>query len=538
MSKLPTTAAQLNRAMQLHRRGDIGSAAQIYRQIVDHEPANADAWQLLGVIARQTGKHDLALQLLSTALQHNPRHAPALANHAILLRESGDLTAARRQAEAGLRADPACADVHSAMGGVCQAERDYETALRHFRRALQLQPGQAELYNNIAAAEQRLDHLPAAYAAITEALRLDPEAAHFYNTRGNILRTGGYPDLACADFAEAARRDPSLTGVVINEALARLLTGDFTRGWELFARRGKPDARYATLPLWNGDPIPQGTLLLAVEQGLGDTLQFVRLIPWAAARAGQVVLEVQPPLRELMASSFPDIQTLAQGDPLPGTVTHYCRLMELARLMQLGADNIPGAVLYLKTPPTAVPPVAAEQPVIGLVWAGNPDHLNDAKRSLRLEQLRPVLEPYQRHIVSLQKGKQAEELRQTGFSIIDGGAGLDDFTATAALLSKIDLLITADTSVAHLAGALGRPVWIMLPYDPDWRWQLERRDVPWYPTAKLYRQPAPGDWGAVLAEIGRDLAVLMQGGRAVLTPPAWKQPVPGRQGHGAAFRPA
>ncbi len=528
MAKSGSTAAQLNHALRLHRQGDIGGAAQLYRQIIDSDPKNADAYQLLGVIARQTGKRDLALQLFASALQHNPRHAPALTNHALVLRESGDLAAARKQAEAATRADPAYAEAHIALGGILQAERNPAEAMKHYRKALQHQPNNPDLHNDIANAEHRLGRLPAAYAAIASALQLNPDAPYFYNTKGNILRAAGYPDLACAAFAEAYGRDPTLTDAMINEALTHLLIGDFSRGWDMFAHRKEHNARYAALAPWDGKT-PQAKVLLRAEQGLGDTLQFIRLLPWARERAAALVLEAQAPLRKLIAHSYPDLTIITPDDPIPAALTHQCRLMDLAHLMPLGADRIPGSVPYLSAPKIALPPVmeACPTPRIGLVWAGNPDHLNDANRSLKLAQLRQVLEPYANHMISLQKGPQAEELKQ--WPIIDGGALLDDFTTTAAMLNGIDLLITVDTSVAHLAGALGRPVWLLLPYDHDWRWQLERRDVPWYPSAKLYRQQNPGAWNDVLREVGRDLDAFIGGDRSVLNAPAWSGPSPRRQ---------
>ncbi len=539
MVKHVSIAAQLNEAVALHRRGAIGPAAQIYQSIIDRDPSNADAYQLLGVIARQMGQNALALRLLTTALELNPRHAAALTNHAILLREAGDLPHAKLQAAAALRADPSYPEAHIAMGGVLQAERAWAEALEHFRTAERQQPDNPALLNDIAAVERRLGNFPAAYAAIARGLSLAPEMAELHNTRGNILRAAGYPDAACAAFAAAQAHNSTLPDAVVNEALAWLLVGDCARGWELFARRGKPDPRVDHLPVWDGQSDPHCDLLLQAEQGLGDVLQFARLAPWAATRVRRVVLEVAAPLRALMVQSFPALTVITPEDALPSGLTRRCRLLDLAGFVPLCDDHIPGATPYLRAPETPLPDFLAERvaPRVGLVWAGNPGHLNDANRSLRLAQLADICGPVAAHLVSLQKGPQAKEMAASGLNFADAAPLLHDFASTAALLRHIDLVITVDTSVAHLAGALGRPVWIMLPFDPDWRWQLERRDVPWYPTAKLYRQSAPGAWAEVIAAVGRDLARYIGGDHTVLTPPAWTGPLPQRQTRGAVSLP-
>lgn len=533
MAKPDSIAAQLNEAVTLHRRGEIGTAAQLYQHIIDRDPRNADAYQLLGVIARQMNQRALALQLMVVALEINPRHAAALTNHALLLRETGDLPAAKTQAEAAVRADPHYADAHSVLGGILQAERSWAPALEHYRAAARLQPENPALLNNIAAVERRLEHLPAAYAAVTRAIQINPGMAELYNTQGNILRAAGYPDVACAAFAAAYAHDPALHDAVINEALARLTIGDFARGWELFARRGKPDPRLAQIPIWDGTIDPQACLLVQAEQGLGDVLQFARLLPWAASRVRNIVLEMLPPLRQLMQRSFPTIIVVTPDDLGQSAVTHRCRLLDLAGFVPINNEPIPGDVPYLVAPELPLPEILqpGALPRIGLVWAGNPGHLNDANRSLQLRQLVEICRPFTKHLVSLQKGQQSSELAATGLEIVDVAPLLEDFATTAGVLHYLDLVITVDTSVAHLAGAMGKPVWIMLPFDPDWRWQLERRDVPWYPTAKLYRQPSPGDWDTVIATVGHDLARFIAGSRDVLQPPAWVGALPKRQLH-------
>jgi ADP-heptose:LPS heptosyltransferase len=232
------------------------------------------------------------------------------------------------------------------------------------------------------------------------------------------------------------------------------------------------------------------------------------------------VLEVQAPLKKLAQLQFPQLPVITPQDTLPEDLTHATRLVDLLAWWGEGEKRA-----YLKA--TEMPPKIAElwetvqAPRIGLVWGGNPEHLNDANRSVALSALAPVLAPYEAQIISLQKGPQAAELATSGFGCQDGGALCDDFADTAALVAKLDLVISADTSVAHLAGGLGIPVWLLTPFDPDWRWQLQRRDTPWYSHMKLYRQQAPQDWAAPLAAIAEDLKKLLAGDASVLVPPPW-----------------
>lgn len=417
--------------------------------------------------------------------------------------------------QAAVAADPAYAEAHGALGGLLAAQRDYAGALRHLRQALALQPDNTALLNDIANAERRRGDNAAAYTAIQKALALQPTQAMLHHTRGNILRGAGYPDLACAAFNHAFQLDPTQTESRQNAALCHLLLGDFAMGWQLYAQRGQPTPRKTGLQPWDGKT--PGTLLVQAEQGLGDTLQCVRHVRQAQKTAGAVVLEVQPPLLKLLRHNFPDLTVIAPDAALPPYITHHCRMLDLPPWFEMPTAP------YL-TAPVETALVARVQtipaPRFGLVWGGNPGHLNDANRSVALAELLPVLQPWATHGLSLQKGPQQAELAGSGLT--DGGAWCHDFADTAALIAQLDVVISVDTSVAHLAGAMGKPVCLLLPYDPDWRWLLQRRDTPWYPPMKLYRQHQPQDWSAPLAELQRDLAALMAGNTTVLTPPPWQ----------------
>lgn len=511
MSAKPNTNT-LQQAIARHRAGDLGSAAQLYRQLIDSDPNNADAYQLLGVLAQQMGKSDLALQLLETAIRLQPRHAAALANLSILLRARGDNVAALAKAGAAVAANPNLAEAQAALGGALAAQQDYRGAVLAYRVALRQTPDNHLLHNDLANALRRLGQLHDAYATITQALTLAPQAALLHHTRGNILRSAGYADWAQAAFDEAYRLDSTQAESALNAALCCLLRGDYQNGWPRYAKRAVTQPR--GLAPWDGQAaVP---LLVTAEQGLGDTLQFIRYAPMALARASILVIAVQQPVLRLLQHSFPALHFIASAAPVPEGMIAHCRLLDLPQWFT--APNTP----YLTAPASSWPLPQMQAPRFGLVWAGNPAHLNDANRSLPLAALAPIIASSATQGVSLQKGVQAAELAASGLPLLDGGARCADFAETAALIMQLDLVITVDTSVAHLAGGLGKPVWLLLPFDPDWRWQHQRRDTPWYPTMKLYRQEQPQDWHAPLAQLGADLARLMAGDASVLTPPEWQ----------------
>ena len=295
-----------------------------------------------------------------------------------------------------------------------------------------------------------------------------------------------------------------------NAAALRLLRGDFARGWPDYEWRWMKQSvvlanRMFTQPLWRGEPIAGKTILLHGEQGLGDTIQFCRYVPLVAARGARVILEVQKPLQALI-NGLGAAQVIAKGDPLPQFDLH-CPLLSLPLAFGTTMETIPSANAYLAAP---VQPSTAWQarlaatprPRIGLAWSGRAGHERDRERSIGLRAFLPLLETGAT-IVSLQKEVRAEDaivLKDRG-DILNAGEELGDFSDTAALMSQLDLVISVDTSAAHLAGALGKPVWILVTHIPDWRWLLERDDSPWYPTARLFRQDATGTWDGALAHV-------------------------------------
>jgi hypothetical protein len=358
----------------------------------------------------------------------------------------------------------------------------------------------------------------AALADFARMIALKPDSAQAHHNVGIALFVRDQLDDALASFERAIARNPEFAAAHHNAGLLLLLNGDFARGWDEFEWRWTntdlaPTRRSFPQPLWLGDEDVAGkTVLLHGEQGFGDAIQFCRYVPMVAKRGAKVVLEVSPALTDLMRSIAGSPEIVGFGAPLPDFQLH-CPLLSLPLAFKTRVDTIPAGVPYLSPPRSSVekwksriPP--ATVPRIGVVWAVNPKHGNDSNRSVGLRAMLPLLSQSGARFFSLQK-----ELREGDREILRGhpdivhlGDELETFTDTAAIVSLLDLVISIDTSIVHLAGALAKPVWILLPYTPDWRWQLDRADSPWYPTARLFRRSRRADWSEVIAQIAREIS--------------------------------
>jgi hypothetical protein len=341
-------------------------------------------------------------------------------------------------------------------------------------------------------------------ACYDRTIALKPDYAQAYGNRGTCLEAMMRPDDAMSSYRDALAVSPDDAQAHWNLAVNRLRAGDFKTGWIESEWRWKCGAlglgqREFARPLWLGvEPIEGKTLLLHSDQGLGDALHFCRYAALVAARGARVILEIDPPLREL-ASSLEGVSEFVAKGEAPPDFDYHCPLGSLPLAFDTTLDTIPATVPYLSVGKNARDWQARlgtrKLLRIGLVWSGNPNHANDHKRSIALETLLP-LSKVEAQFVSLQKDLRpgdAAILRERS-DIVDVGPELESFSDTAALLQHLDLLISVDTSIAHLAGALGRPVWVFLPYLPDWRWLLDREDSPWYPTARLFRQTEAATW--------------------------------------------
>ncbi|HTI66649.1 MAG TPA: tetratricopeptide repeat protein, partial [Caulobacteraceae bacterium] len=540
--------ASYNLAVTLRGLGRLDDAAAQYRRTIALQPANAKAHNNLGVILAIQGRSDDAVKHYRRALDIQPDFANAHYNFANVLRERGETLRAighYRRALAGRPDDPeTCNNLGVALaadGQTAEAVRQYQQALAlrpdyaeacsnlgaalmdlgrtdeamaQYARALALKPAYADGHFNLAHALDVQDRTAEAEAHYELALALDPTHAEAHHNFGFLQQRQGRLDEALARYERAQALKPDYGDAQWNEGLARLVTGDFETGWRKYESRWlrKEHRRRAmTAPLWDGGDLSGKTILLHAEQGLGDAIQFVRYAPLVKAKGGVVVLECPPSQMRLFTGAAGVDQLIAAGTPLP---RHDCHapLLSLPRLLDTRLETIPADVPYLAGDAALAQAwrqrlSGLSRPRVGLVWRGNPSHPNDRRRSMPAPVMASLVRAADVDWVCLQHDARPDELAAfSPGSLFEAGPSLGDWADTAGLVEGLDLVVTVDTSVAHLAGALGKPVWVLLPFAPDWRWLLDRPDSPWYPTMRLFRQPAPGDWGPVLDQVRSALA--------------------------------
>jgi tetratricopeptide (TPR) repeat protein len=393
--------------------------------------------------------------------------------------------------------------------------------LEKFQAALALEPNNPVILNNLGVCFFSLDLFQEAIQSYKLATTFAPRYVEAHNNLGNGLVRLFQHEEALKSYDQALALDPGYVEAYWNKALALLQLGRFSEGWVLHESRWakpsfQPIVRHFPQPIWDGSfSIAGKTLLLHAEQGLGDTLQFVRYVAKVQALGARVVLEVQAPLVPSLDGQLAVDALVMQGDPLPSFDCH-CPLMSLPLAFHTTLSSIPIAIPYLKSSPEKEHVWAGKlRPIselrVGLVWSGDPRHQNDKHRSIALDELLTALPPGCAY-VSLQSeirdsDRQASE---NSDQLVHFGPELKDFSDTAALCAQMDVVVCVDTSVAHLSGAMGKPTFLLLPYNPDWRWLLERSDSPWYPTMHLYRQTQLGSWQSTLEKVRADLLGLEQ----------------------------
>jgi Tfp pilus assembly protein PilF len=474
-----------DRALALYQAGHLTEAEQLCLQILRAHKRHFGALHLLGVIRHQQGRNDEALDALSAALKAQSNSASARANRGLVLMALGR----------------------------------HKEALADFDRALAIQPDCVEALTNRGNALHGLDRLEDAVASFDRALALQPAHVDAHYNRGIALHGLNRHAEAVTSYQRALALRPDYADAHWNEALTRLALGDFAEGWKKFESRWwTSDCKTSGLkfpqPLWRGEPIDGRSILIYAEQGLGDTIQFVRYVPMVAERGAKVVLAVHSELKELLASAAGAAAVFGENEPLPGTA-FQCPLLSLPLAFGTTAETIPAKVPYLSANDAAVarwrerlPQTAALR--VGLVWSGNPSFNQDRRRSPQLSRVLPLLATPGVVFYSLNPGIGASDVAALAAhrNVIHLGPQFRNFSDTAAVISLVDLVITSDTAVAHLAGAMGRPVWIMLHDAPDWRWALDRERSSWYPSARLFRQEEAGDWAGVVARMQNELTAL------------------------------
>jgi len=497
-------------------------------------PDYAEALINRGVSLNALGRFDEALASYSRALELEPGDAEAHSNRGVTLHELKRFEEALASCDRALALRPDYAEAHSNRGNALNGLARFEEAVAAYDRALAVRPDYAEAFANRGLTLHELRRYEEALANYDRALTLRPDYAEAHLNRGVTLQELERFDEALAYYDAALKLRPNFVQAHYNEAICRMLIGDFPRGWEKYEWRWEKELATAkrnfSQPLWTGsDEISGKTILLHAEQGFGDTIQFCRYVPLVARRAARVVLEVQKPLHELIGTLAGATQVVVRGDPLPAFDIH-CPLLSLPLALKTQLDTIPSEVRYLAAPESKIRAWCdrlgnRHRARIGIAWAGNPrkelsarHRILDQQRSIEFDRLEPLFHEPNCDFYSLQKGDDAiRQLRdsQLCHRVIDLTDDLHDFSDTAALVENLDLVISVDTAVVHLAGALGKPFWLLNRYNTCWRWLLDREDSPWYPTGRLFRQDQTRDWDGVIARVRVALHDLMVGAQGL-----------------------
>lgn len=469
---------------------DFASAEQCYARAHAMAPEMIAACFNLAQRFKAAGRLEEAAVLYKEAITHQPTSSAAINNLGNIYRDQERLEEAIACYRQVVTIEPHLAEGHYNLGSALRLNEAYEEALVCLHRALQLKPDYAEAWNNLALTCKNIGDLDRALICFNRALTLKP-------------------DLAVAHW---------------NRSFVHLLKEDFTSGWADFEWRFRMPQRKTIYPFelagvrWAGQFAPEATILVHDEQGLGDTIQFVRYLPQVKARCRKVILETRAELIPLLQGCNGVDDLIVRSKSGIPTAEHdfFIPLMSLPGIFQTTSLNIPTDVPYIESDHDKAAQWRAQLPSshlkVGLVWSGRPQHTNDKNRSCKLEDLLSLLRLPGIHFVGLQKGAGSEHtaMLPPGVAFTNLGHELEDFSDTAALVSNLDLLISVDTAVVHLAGAMGKAAWVMIPFIPDWRWGMHRENCLWYPTLRLFRQSRPKDWNGVVGRMRQELLVLVK----------------------------
>lgn len=513
----PDEQAEFTQAQAIHRQGRVADAAAVYHRLLAVAPDHAELLFLAGTAALQLGAPDRCVPLLQKALALAPQLGGARSNLAVALLRLGRNGEALVVIDAALAALPAggAAPLHLNRANILSRLERFDDALVAYGQALALAPGYAEAFNNRGALLRELGRSAEALADYDRAVALNPRYSEAFNNRGTALRDLGDVDGAYDSFRHALALNPGNAGARWQLGTMELLRGDFEHGWRNFQARWQsplmqPFRRTYSVPQWLGEvPLAGKTLLIYAEQGLGDTVQFCRYVPLLIEAGVRVVLEVPETLVPLLQTLPGGAQIIATGGALPPFDGH-CPMMSLPLAMKTRLDNVPSHTPYLFADPERRAFWQRRlggrvRPRIGLCWSGRGGIIPDCWRNMTLRHFLPLLElPYEFHAIQKEIRPSDQVVLDKVPDIIPHTDNMADFADTAALIAEMDLVVTVDTAVAHVAGALGIPVWIILPRHPEWRWLLAREDTPWYPTARLFR-PGSDGWDGVICQIAREL---------------------------------
>ena len=547
------TDGMFKKALEYYQAGEINEAEKICKNIYRTDPGYSPALHLLGMVAYRLGLHDVAVNLMGAAVQirpdiafyHenlgnvflsqdridesilcyrnalrlNPNFVQAYFHLSVALTKKDLLDEAIQSLVIALKLKPDYADALYQSGIILSQKDQPDEAIACFQKVLEIEPIRTEALFSLGAAFDAVNRENEAIDCYRKVLQIEPDHVYALNNLGLKLKKQGKIEQAMDTYRKAIEIRPDLAGPHWNLSHVSLLTGDFEAGWKEFEWRLKKDdwqkanLRFCNVPLWKGESFSGKILFIHDEQGLGDTIQFVRYLPMVKALGGDIIFETRESLMGLF-KNFAGIDRLLPHSAdglLPADMDFYMPLLSLPAIFNTSLDTIPDTVPYLHADADKRRYWRERLPgdgfKVGIVWAGGPKLRNDRNRSCRLRYFASLSDIGTVRLIGIQKGKAAEQVKDlcAGIEVINHGPELEDFTDTMGLIENLDLIISVDTAVAHLAGAMGKPVWLILPFSPDWRWFLNRSDSPWYPSMRIYRQKKKGDWASIFKQLGKDL---------------------------------
>ena len=502
------------------KKGELNEAADCYRRAIQLNPKFVDSYIKLGNVLLLQGRLDEALSYYQKSIEIDPNFSGAHYNLGVALQEQGKLDEAIACYQKALQLNPNYVDAYHDLGFAFQEQGKLDEAIACYQKALQLNPNLVNAYDNLGITFQEQGKLDEAIACYQKALQLNPNLVNTYDNLGITFQEQGKLDEAIACYQKALQLNPNYSNAHWNLSLAFLLSGNFREGWREHEWRWKLKdfsfPRNFSHTIWDGSDIMGLTILLHAECGLGDTIHFIRYAPLVAQKGAKIIVECQKELKTLLRNIKEINQVIVQGEQIPEFDIH-CPVLSLPLLFNTTLETIPAKIPYITADSVLVHKWREKvrhdnsKLKIGLVWSGNPRYKRNRYRSFSLDTFSPLAQLDEITLYSLQKGEAGEQAENPpeNMKLIDYTKEINDFSDTAALLENLDLITSVDTSVAHLAGALGKPVWTLIPFAPDWRWMVNRDDSPWYPTMRLFRQPSPGDWESVMVKVKDELLKLL-----------------------------
>jgi tetratricopeptide (TPR) repeat protein len=492
-------------------KGELDEALVCFLKSAEINPELFEAYNNIGNIFMERKQFDKGIMYYQRALNLNPGLADVYCNLADAFVATQQIDEAIACYQEIMQLDPSIAMSYFHIGNLLQGKGRYDEAVHYYQKAIEISPTNAELYNNLGTAIYQKGFVEESITYYKKALVLNPDYAVAYSNLGIALHNQGKLDEAFAAYQKALYIKPDIADAHLNTSLIHLIKGNFEKGWKEFEWRWRtkefiPQQRNFPQPLWDGSDIEGKTILLYAEQGFGDTIQFVRYAPFVAQRNAKVIIECLNDVKSLVQTVDGVSHVVVRGEPLP-EFDLQCPLLRLPFVFNTTKETIPVQIPYLFIAPESVQRWKEliqhddSKLKIGIAWSGNPKHINDRNRSFSLDTFVPLSKVEDIAFYSLQKANNLS----SSMNLIDYTDEFHDFSDTGALIENLDLIVSVDTAVVHLAGSLGKPVWVLLPYVPDWRWMLNRDDSPWYPTMRLFRQPSPGDWKSVIATLSEEL---------------------------------